>query len=131
MYVTIFILFIIILIMSLREGVVLKWTLNGHPAKLSSIWHSLGMTLRALIVLFAIYQLFPNWQDMILAGLLGLNWTWTIYDLCINWINEWKLWYTGKTSDIEVKLKSKIIWILKAILFVITIIYIIIYYTIF
>ena len=67
---------------------------------------------------------------MILVGLFGLNWAWTIYDASINIINGWPIWYVGKTSQIENIFQWRILWILKALTFLVTVIYVILYFTI-
>ena len=123
-------LFAILLIIAIREGFILKWALNNRPVKLSKVWHSLGMVLRASIVGVILFYTYPDWKQMILIGLFGLNWAWTIYDASINVINGWPIWYVGKTSQIENIFQWRILWILKALTFLVTVIYVILYFTI-
>ena len=123
-------LFAILLIIAIREGFILKWALNNRSAKLSKIWHSLGMMLRVSVVGIILFYTYPDWRQMILVGLFGLNWAWTIYDASINIINGWPIWYVGKTSQIENIFQWRILWILKALTFLVTVIYVILYFTI-
>ena len=126
-------LFTILLIIAIREGFIIKWALNNHPTKLSKIWHSLGMILRASIVGVILFYVYPDWKQMILVGLFGLNWAWTIYDASINIINGWPIWYVGKSSQIENIFngrKERVLWVLKAIAFLVTIVYVVLYFTI-
>ena len=127
---SIILLFIVLLIIAIREGFIIKWALNNHPTKLSKIWHSLGMILRASIVGVILFYVYPDWKQMILVGLFGLNWAWTVYDASINIINGWPIWYVGKTSQIENIFQWRILWILKALTFLVTVIYVILYFTI-
>lgn len=124
MYIITLISFIILLLIAIREGVVLKWALNAHPKNLSKIWHELGMFVRGSIAALVIYFSYPDWKLMILIGLLCLNWGWTLYDACINVINGWKIWYTGSS---EIDKWGKTTFILKGIIFIITIVYFILY----
>ena len=123
-------LFIVLLIIAIREGLILKWVLNNRSAKLSKIWHSLGMMLRVSVVGIILFYTYPDWRQMILVGLFGLNWAWTIYDASINIINGWPIWYVGKTSQKENIFQWRILWILKALTFLVTVIYVILYFTI-
>ena len=123
-------LFIVLLIIAIREGLILKWVLNNRSAKLSKIWHSLGMMLRVSVVGIILFYTYPDWRQMILVGLFGLNWAWTIYDASINIINGWPIWYVGKTSQIENIFQWRILWILKVLTFLVTVIYAILYFTI-
>ena len=127
---SIILLFIVLLIIAIREGFIIKWALNNHPTKLSKIWHSLGMMLRVSVVGIILFYTYPDWRQMILVGLFGLNWAWTIYDASINIINGWPIWYVGKTSQIENIFQWRILWILKALTFLVTVIYVILYFTI-
>ena len=57
--------------------------------------------------------------------LIYSNIAWTLYDMVINKINGWDWFYIGKTSTTE-KLFGKLTLIGKAILLILTLIYILI-----
>ena len=127
-YIYILFIFILLVIIGIREGYMIRWALNGHPVKDSNIWHKLGGVLRIIPALIIAYAIWPDWKGIILAGLLWANWAWTLYDVCINIINHWPMYYQGQSSLSEKVLKKRLIWIGKGLLFSGTIVYVLYYF---
>ena len=101
---------------ALWNGLVIKWYLTKDQ-KYSTYWHIVGYFIRAI----PLYYIYPN----ILWMLIYINIAWTLYDMVINKINGWNLFYIGKTSTTE-KIFGKLTLIGKAILLLLTLIYILI-----
>ena len=101
---------------ALWNGLVIKWYLTKDQ-KYSTYWHIVGYFIRAI----PLYYIYPN----ILWMLIYANIAWTLYDMVINKINGWNLFYIGKTSTTE-KIFGKLTLIGKAILLLLTLIYILI-----
>ena len=104
----------IILLFAVWNGLVIRWKLTGNG---SDLWHAVGFVIRIMPV-------FLIW-DNYTVFLLYFNFAWTVYDMIINLINGWNLFYIGKTSTTE-KLFGKLTLIGKAILLILTLIYILI-----
>ena len=100
---------------ALWNGLVIKWYLTKDQ-KYSKYWHVVGYFIRAI----PLYYIYPN----ILWMLIYTNIAWTLYDMIINLINGWNLFYIGKTSTTE-KLFGKLTLIGKAILLTGTIVYLV------
>ena len=99
---------------ALWNGLVIKWYLTKDQ-KYSTYWHIVGYFIRAI----PLYYIYPN----IMWILIYSNVAWTLYDIIINKINGWDWFYISKTSATE-KLFGKLTLIGKAILLILTLIYI-------
>ena len=99
---------------ALWNSLVIKWYLTKDQ-KYSTYWHIVGYFIRAI----PLYYIYPN----ILWILIYTNIAWTLYDMIIYKVNGWNLFYIGKTSTTE-KLFGKLTLIGKAILLILTLIYI-------
>ena len=108
------ILSLIVILFSIWNGLVIKWYLTKDQ-KYSKYWHIVGYLIRAI----PLYYIYPN----ITWILIYTNIAWTLYDMIINKVNGWNLFYIGKTSITE-KLFGKLTLIGKAILLILTLIYI-------
>ena len=106
------ILLILSFLFAIWNGLVIKWYLSRKQIY-STLWHGVGFIIRALPVLL----IYPNW----LWILFYLNVAWTVYDMIINMVNGWNLFYIGKTSQFD-KIFGKWLYICKAVLLVTTII---------
>lgn len=121
-------LFILMIVISLREGFVIRWALNGHREKDSDIWHALGGVMRVIPALVLVYAIWPDWMTIILIVLLWSNWAWTVYDAAINLINGWPIYYQGKSSYTEKIIIKQLIWMGKAVLLLVTVAYSLFYF---
>lgn len=106
------ILLIISFLFALWNGLVIKWHLSKEQIY-STLWHGVGFIIRALPVLL----IYPNW----LWILLYLNVAWTVYDMIINLVNGWPVFYIGQTSTFD-RIFGKWLYICKVVLLVTTII---------
>ena len=106
--------FILVALFALWNGLVIKWYLTKDQ-QYSKYWHSVGYLIRII----PLYYIYPN----IMWILIYVNIAWTLYDIIINKINGWDWFYIGKTSATE-KLFGKLTLIGKAILLILTLIYI-------
>ena len=109
------ILLILALLFSIWNGLVIKWYLTKDQ-KWSKYWHGLGFVIRAIPVVL----IYPNW----LWILIYTNVAWTIYDMIINLFMGQSIFYVGKTSWFD-KTFGKYLFIIKALLLILTIYYII------
>jgi len=125
-YIIILILFMFVI--SLREGFVLRWELNGHQRLDSNIWHALGAIMRLFPLAITIWAMWPGWKEIVLASLIWANLAWTIYDMTINIVNGWPIFYKGKTSISEKLITNTLILIGKGLLFAVTIVYVLYYF---
>jgi len=108
------IILLIVILFSTWNGLVIKWYLTKN-VKYSTYWHIIGYFIRVI----PLYYIYPDTMWI----LIYTNISWTIYDIIINKINGWSIFYIGNTSGIE-KLFGKLTLIGKAILLMITLIYI-------
>jgi hypothetical protein len=91
-------LLIALLLIAVREGLVLKDKLDGKDSPFESKWwHRLGGWSRGFIVL-AIFLLvqekywYKDWQLYVWTAAAVID-AWPWYNIAINLINGWKLWY--------------------------------------
>lgn len=111
------------LVIAIREGFLLKWALNNRPEDLSKLWHRLGSVMRALPLVLILWFVWGQWMLMGLIALFWANWAWSVYDLAINIINDWRWFGSGKTSGVEKTFNVRLIWIGKGILFIGTVVF--------
>ena len=107
---------IIVILFAVWNGIVIKWKHTDEKIY-SIIWHGLGFVIRGYCLLL----IYPDWLLMLIYA----NIAWTVYDMVINVINGWNLFYIGNTSVID-KVFGKWLYICKGILLLTTIIYAII-----
>ena len=100
------------------NGLVIKWYLSKEQ-KWSKCWHGLGFIIRAI----PIALIYPNW----LWILLYINIAWTVYDMTINIINGWPVFYIGQTSQFD-RIFGKWLYVCKAVLLVCTVVVIFYFY---
>ena len=117
-------LFIFIIIYAGVNGYFIR-SASVKSEKDRDIWHGIGWVLRALVLLFILYLTFGQWKEMILITLLYCNWSWTVYDVTINWIIGEKADYIGTTTETDV-INYSFIW--KGLLFLATVGYLIYYF---
>ena len=108
------IVLLIALLFAVWNGLVIKWYLTKDQ-KYSTYWHIVGYLIRVI----PLYYIYPN----ITWILIYINIAWNLYDIIINKINGWDWFYIGKTSATE-KLFGKLTLIGKALLLILTLIYI-------
>ena len=106
------IVLLIAVLFALWNGLVIKWYLTKDQ-KYSTYWHIVGYFIRAI----PLYYIYPN----ILWMLIYTNIACTLYDMVINKINGWNLFYIGKTSTFD-SVFGKWLYICKVVLLVTTII---------
>ena len=73
---------IIVILFAVWNGLVIRWKLTGNG---SDLWHAVGFVIRILPV-------FLVWDNYTIF-LLYFNFAWTVYDMIINLINGWNLFY--------------------------------------
>lgn len=104
---------LIILLFAVWNGLAIRWQQTG---KGSALWHAVGFAVRGLLIV-------PFLGDWLIL-LIALNVSWTAYDMIINLVNGWTLFYYGKTSWIDRNL-GKWILVCKIMLLLFTVFYII------
>lgn len=108
------VLSLMVVLLGFWNGLVIKWYLT-RDNKWSKYWHILGYIIRALPVII----LYPN----IVTMLIYTSISWVLYDILINIINGWGIFYVGNTSWLD-KTFGKYLFIPKVLLLISTIIYI-------
>ena len=99
-----------VLLFALWNGLTIRWKLTG---KGSPAWHAAGWVIRAVPII----GLWPDWLLM----LLYVNLAWTVYDVIINLVNGWPVFFIGSTSWIDRNL-GKWLYICKGLILILTII---------
>ena len=107
-------LYLIVILFAIWNALVIKWYLT-RDSKWSKYWHILGYVIRALPIII----IYPN----IVAMLIYISISWILYDILINIINGWDIFYVGNTSWFD-KTFGKYLFIPKLLLVISTIIYI-------
>ena len=107
------ILYLIVILFAIWNALVIKWYLT-RDNKWSKYWHILGYIIRALPVII----IYPN----VVAILLYVIISWVLYDILINIINGWDIFYVGNTSWFD-NTFGKYLFIPKVLLLIGTIIY--------
>ena len=97
---TTILLFSVIALVALWNGYVIKWFLTKDE-KYSRIWHGIGFMVRALLCATLYLQ-----AGLLLASIAAFV-CWLPYNIIINVVNRWPIFYVGKTSIID-KLIRKI-----------------------
>ena len=111
-----YVILLIALLFAIWNGLTIKWYLTKEQ-RYSKAWHAVGFVVRSLPVV----MLYPDWVVI----LIYLNIAWTLYDMIINIVNGWNLFYIGNTSAID-RIVGKWLFFCKGVLLLITIIYAII-----
>ena len=108
------ILYLIVILFAIWNALVIKWYLT-RDSKWSKYWHILGYVIRVLPIII----IYSN----IVVMLIYINISWILYDILINIINGWDIFYVGNTSWFD-KTFGKYLFIPKLLLVISTIIYI-------
>ena len=87
-------IFLSIALIALWNGYVIRWFLTKDE-KYSRIWHSIGFMVRALLCATLYLQ-----AGLLLASIAAFV-CWLPYNIIINIINRWPVFYVGKTSMID------------------------------
>lgn len=90
---------LIILLTAAWNGLVIKWGLaedKSKVVKISKYWHAIGFVIRALLVTI-VFLTSGNWWWTGSAAFL----CWLPYNMIINVVNKWKLFYFGQSSWID------------------------------
>lgn len=101
-----YIIILLILLTALWNGLVIKWGLENDKVKVTKIskyWHGIGFIVRGLLVAI-IYLITYNWYWTGIAAFL----CWLPYNMIINKVNGWKLFYFGQSSWID-RLMNKLL----------------------
>lgn len=91
----VYIIIAIIILTAIWNGLVIKWY-NTKDQKYSKLWHGVGFIIRGLLVLLVYLITLNLWITAITAFVC-----WILYNMIINKLNDWGLFYIGKTSTID------------------------------
>ena len=91
---TTILLFTVIALIALWNAYVIKWFLTKDE-KFSKVWHGIGFMVRALLCATLYLQ-----AGLLLASIAAFV-CWLPYNIIINIINRWPVFYVGKTSMID------------------------------
>lgn len=122
--------FVMILLITSKEGYQVAWGETTDPDKrksLSKIWHFLGFLTRATILVVLVIQYWANYKLITLLLLIYLNFAYTLYDGWIALRLGESFWYEGKTAETDKIFSQKVQTIFKIILLVLTICYTVYY----
>lgn len=93
------IVFCIIVLVAVWNGYVIRWKLTGKQ-KYSNIWHVVGFFVRLCLV--AVVYINSGWLIALGAGFI----CWLPYNIIINIVNKWPIFYIGKTSKIDILIRK-------------------------
>ena len=113
--------FIIIILVVIKEGYQVQWGLSTDKKTLSGIWHFLGGLTRAFIPLILIPVFFPDYKLITVLLLCYCNLAYTLYDGWIAIRLGENFWYEGATAKFDKIFSQKVQTIFKIILFALTI----------
>ena len=95
---TTILLFSVIALIALWNGYVIRWFLTKDE-KYSKIWHGIGFMVRALLCA-TLYL-----QAGLLLALIAAFVCWLPYNVIINLVNKWPMFYVGKSSKIDLLIR--------------------------
>ena len=107
------VLSLMVILLGFWNALVIKWYLT-RDSKWSKYWHILGYVIRVLPIII----IYPN----IIAMLIYISISWILYDVLINLLNGWSIFYVGNTSWFD-KTFGKYLFVPKILLLIGTIIY--------
>jgi len=97
--ITTYLILITIILISLWNGYVIRWKHTGVK-KYSTIWHIIGFFVRLCLV--AIIYIQSGWLWALIGGFI----CWIPYNMLINVVNKWPVFYIGTTSKIDLFIRK-------------------------
>ena len=91
---TIFLIYLLIILFAIWNGHTIRWQKTGIQLH-SKIWHRIGFAIRAILCLILFLE-YTWWIALIAAAI-----SWLPYNMIINYINHWPIFYFGKSSIID------------------------------
>ena len=123
------------LVFAAWNGFLILWKQDKQGQRNSKIWHKLGWILRLLIHILLFMILADkgyNLYEQLLWQCVCLNFTYTFYDIIINFVRDVEILYIDKKGFNKFVLKIigiKLFWIFRLLFLLLTSVMTIIYYT--